>query len=124
MKNGVSFISKDYVDDNRKDLIENIIMEEWKNLSENEMLIWLKNIIEQMQLSNEFSLGESKEQCVCLSKKEDKWEVYIVERGIIFDKSSHEELFDACIEVICQLSDSKEFFEKQKENFMRVKKKI
>ena len=101
---------------------ENKFLEQW-DLSENELLDWLQSIINQMGLSRDFSLGEASEQCVCLSKKEDKWEVYIVERGIVIEKTEHEELFDACIEVILQLSDSKDFFEEYKANFCRIRKK-
>ena len=120
--NGMFVISQEYDDKNRKDLTKNIIFDEWNILSENDMLVWLQTIINQIQLSHEFSLGQPKEQCVCLSKNEDIWEVYIVERGIIFDKSTHEELFDACVEVIHQLADSEKLFEQQKEIFSKVKK--
>lgn len=83
-------------------------------LSEIQILTNLQTIINDMGLSHEFSLGESREQCVCLRKNENMWEVYVVERGIVFDKSTHEELNDACIEVIHQLSDSKEIFKEKK----------
>ena len=97
--------------------IDNIV-----ELLENQMLTYLQTIINDIGLSHKFSLGESREQCVCLNKNENMWKVYIVERGIVFDKSTHEELFDACIEVIHQLSDSKEMFKEQKEKFSKVKK--
>lgn len=101
---------------------ENRFNEQW-DLSEIKLLNWLQSIINQMDLNREFSLGETLEQCVCLNKKEDKWEVYLVEKGNIFDKSEHEELFDACIKVILQLSDSKEFFEQHKARFCRIRNK-
>lgn len=43
---------------------------------------------------------------------------------IQFDKRIFEKCFDACIEVIKRLSDSKQIFEKNKENFVQVKKLI
>ena len=101
---------------------ENEFNDQW-DLSETKLLNWLELTINQMDLGREFSLGHAKEQCVCLSKNENNWEVYLVERGIVFDKSVHEELFDACIEVILQLSDSKELFEEQKASFCRIRNK-
>ena len=89
---------------------------------ENEILIQLLLVINNMGELFAFSLGESREQCVCLNKNGKMWEVYLVERGIVFDKSVHEECIDACIEVIHQLADSKELFEEQKERFLKIKK--
>lgn len=89
---------------------------------ENEMLLHLLLVINNMGHLFTFSLGESREQCVCLNKNDKMWEVYLVERGIVFDKSVHEECIDACIEVIHQLADSKELFEEQKESFFKIKK--
>lgn len=89
---------------------------------ENEILIQLLLVINNMGELFTFSLGESREQCVCLNKNDKMWEVYLVERGIVFDKSVHEECIDACIEVIHQLADSKELFEEQKERFLKIKK--
>lgn len=123
MKNIVSYIyGNEMSKDEESKINENVYNEQW-NLSETKLLDWLQKTVNQMDLSREFSLGQAKEQCVCLDKKENKWEVYLVERGIIFDKSVHEELFDACIEVILQLSDSKELFEEKKASFCRIRNK-
>jgi len=91
---------------------------------ENDILNHLKYVVENMGYKDYFHLGESAEQRVCLFKRNNLWEVYIVERGISFDKAVFEECFDACIEVINQLADSKETFEKGKESFSIIKKLI
>ena len=91
---------------------------------ENEILTQLLFVINNMGCLYAFSLGKSREQCVCLNKNDKMWEVYLVERGIVFDKSVYEECIDACIGVIHQLADSKELFEKQKDSFLKIKKLI
>lgn len=101
----------------------NAIIKELENKKiENEILIQLLLVINNMGCLYAFSLGKSREQCVCLNKNDKMWEVYLVERGIVFDKSVYEECTDACIEVIHQLADSKELFEEHKESFLKIKK--
>lgn len=101
----------------------NAIIKELENKKiENEILIQLLLVINNMGCLYAFSLGKSREQCVCLNKNDKMWEVYLVERGIVFDKSVYEECIDACIEVIHQLADSKELFEEHKESFLKIKK--
>ena len=101
----------------------NAIIKELENKKiENEILIQLLLVINNMGCLYAFSLGKSREQCVCLNKNDKMWEVYLVERGIVFDKSVYEECIDACIEVIHQLADSKELFEEYKESFLKIKK--
>lgn len=95
-----------------------------KKKEENEMLIQLISIIKDMGLVNEFSLGQDAEQRVCLNKNGILWEVYIVERGIYFEKSVYEDCFDACVEVINQLADSKQMYEEAKEKFGMVRKLV
>lgn len=88
---------------------------------ENMILINLLSTINIMGQLSSFSLGESKEQCVCLNKNNKIWEVYLVERGIIYDKSTFKECADACIEVIRQLAESKNLFQEHKEIFLKKK---
>lgn len=45
-------------------------------------------------------IGSSCEQKVCICKRNDSWEVFIVEKGLEFDKTLHKECVDACLEVI------------------------
>ena len=104
-------------------VIEALVQLEKKKL-DNEMLIQLVSVVKDMGLENEFSLGHTTEQRVCLNKKDNLWEVYIVERGISYEKSVYEECFDACIEVINQLADSKQMYESAKEKFGIVRKLV
>ena len=101
-----------------------VLTELEKKELDNEMLIQLISVIKDMGLENEFSLGQDAEQRVCLDKNDNSWEVYIVERGISFEKSVYEDCFDACIEVINQLADSKQMFEEAKEKFGMVRKLV
>ena len=104
--------------------VNKAILELEKKKLDNEMLIQLVSVIKDMGLEDKFSLGESREQCVCLDKNDNSWEVYIVENGTSFEKSVHEECFDACIEVINLLADSKQMYESAKEKFGMVRKLV
>ena len=93
-----------------------------KRQSDNIMISHLKTMIADMGLEHSFSLGEPAEQRVCLDKNCEMWEVYLVERGNTFEKTSHEECYDACVKVLEHLSDSKQMLEKSKDEFSQVKK--
>lgn len=48
-----------------------------------------------------YHYGTYAEQKVCITKNnENKWEVYIVERGNIYNKSTFENCLDACLQLI------------------------
>ena len=87
-----------------KDLDEKInqIKQEYRKLTS------LYYVITKMGCENNFHFGEYAEQKVCLFKRDNLWEVYYAEKENIFDKTEHEELKDACIEVISKLSRLKE----------------
>lgn len=91
---------------------------------ENKMLIHLVSVVKDMGLENKFSLGEAKEQCVCLNKVNKIWEVFIIERDMTFEKDIFEDCFDACLQVIHHLADSKQMYEEATESFEMVKKLI
>jgi hypothetical protein len=56
-----------------------------------------------------YHYGTYGEQQVCITKSDiNVWEVYIGERGNIFDKSTYESCFDACIELLKYGADTKE----------------
>lgn len=103
-------------------LVKVVLLELEKKKIENELLNHLKLVVKDMELEHAFSLGEGAKQCVCLNKNDNLWEVYIVERGTSFEKSVFEECYDACLEVIHQLADSKQMYEEAKENFVLVRK--
>lgn len=85
---------------------------------ENMVISCLVSVIQEAKLEHAFSLGEDCEQCVCLNKKDEIWEVYIVERGIFFEKDCYIDCFDACLQVIHHLADSKQCFEQVKKEFV------
>ena len=89
---------------------------------ESDAIVYLRFVIENMGCKNDFHLGEYAEQKVCLFKRDNLWEVYIVERGNIFDKTRHEKIDDACIEVINKLSESIEISKKNKNKFLKLRK--
>lgn len=89
---------------------------------ESDSIAYLRFVIEQMGCKNEFHLGEYAEQKVCLFKKNNLWEVYIVERGNVFDKTTHEKIDDACMEVINMLSKSNEISMKNRNKFLKLRK--
>ena len=93
-----------------------------KRKIENELLKHLYSMIEEMGLTHAFSLGEDAEQCVCLNKNDNMWEVYMVERGISFEKDRFEDCFDACLKVIHHLADSKQMWEENRDKFVKVRK--
>ena len=93
-----------------------------KRKTENELLKHLCSTIEEMELRHAFNLGGSAEQCVCLNKNNGMWEVYMVERGIPFEKDRFEDCFDACLKVIFHLSDSKQMWEEKRDKFIKVRK--
>ena len=92
-----------------------------KRKIENELLKHLCSIIDEMGLTTYFSLGEDAEQRVCLNKNNNMWEVYIIERGITFDKDHFEDCFDACLKVIDHLADSKQMWEENRDKFIKVR---
>ena len=59
---------------------------------------------------------------VCITKNDvNKWEVYICERGNIFDKATFESCLDACIELLKYGTDTKE---EDNELINRYKKEV
>lgn len=102
--------------------VQDVLTDLEKKKMENEMLNHLNLIVKNMGLEYALCLGESRDQSICLNKRDNLWEVYIIEGGISFEKSSFEDCFDACLEVINLLADSKQMYEKAKENFVLVRK--
>lgn len=68
----------------------------------------------------EYSIGMPIEQRVCICKRKDNWEVFIVERGIEFDKVIHKECVDACINVIKYCSYSIDEFKDASSEFINI----
>ena len=76
-----------------------------------------------------YHYGTYGEQQVCITKSDvNKWEVYIGERGNIFDKSTFESCFDACIELLRQGADTtgqyNEMLEHYKKEVEDIKNKL
>ena len=103
-------------------LVELELIELEKRKIENHLLKYLCVIVEQMVPSYMFSLGGSSEQCICLNKNDNMWEVYMVERGIPFEKDRFEDCFDACLKVLYHLADSKQMWEENRDKFITVRK--
>jgi len=60
----------------------------------------LEETCKKYEMENDYCVGSTSEQRVCICKRDSIWEVFIVERGIEFEKSKHEECIHACLEVI------------------------
>jgi len=103
-------------------LVLNMCIELEKKDLENHLLINLNALVGKMGCKHAFSLGEDAEQCVCLNKVDDIWEVYIIERGMKFEKDTFEDCFDACLQVIHHLADSKQMYCEIVEKFTLVRK--
>lgn len=76
-----------------------------------------------------YHYGTYAEQKVCITKKnENKWEVYICERGNIFNKVAFESCFDACAELFKHGSRTKvemlEMFDYYLEEALKMKKSL
>ena len=69
---------------------------------------------------NECSIGIPLEQRVCICKREDNWEVFIVEKGYEFDKVIHKECIDACISVIKYCAYSMDEFKDASNDFINA----
>lgn len=67
---------------------------------EKRCLVALKEICRKYEMDNIYSIGETCEQRVCMCKRKGIWEVFIVERGIEFEKHIYEECIDACVSVL------------------------
>ena len=66
----------------------------------------LKETSKKYEMENDYSVGIPVEQRLCICKREDVWEVFIVERGLEFDKNKYKKCIDACLEVLKQCSYS------------------
>lgn len=76
-----------------------------------------------------YHYGTYAEQKVCITKNnENKWEVYICERGNILDKVAFESCFDACAELFKQGSRTKaemlEMFDYYLKEALKMKKDL
>lgn len=81
----------------------------------------LKETCKKYQI-DEYSIGSPCEQRVCICKRGDNWEVFIVERGIEFDKTKHKECIDACLEVLNHCSYSIDEFKDTTSDFTDILK--
>lgn len=54
----------------------------------------------------EYSIGSPAEQRVCLEKENEKYHVYMMERGVKFDESYYETEYEAHLELLHQLASS------------------
>jgi len=79
-------------------------------LTEKICLNALDEICKKYQMDDYYSIGQACEQRVCICKRNSNWEVFIVERGIEFEKSKYKECIDACLELIKCCSYSNEEF--------------
>lgn len=80
----------------------------------------LEETCKKYEMENDYCLGSPSEQKICILKKDDIWEVFIVERGIEFDKTKHKECIDACIQVLNYCSYNKEEFELSTNEFKNI----
>lgn len=80
----------------------------------------LKEICQKYEMENCYSIGTPVEQRVCLCKRENNWEVFIVERGLEFQKEKHKECIDACLDVIKYCSYSNDEFKSIAEDYKTI----
>ena len=60
----------------------------------------LEQTCKKYDMEKDYCIGTPVEQRICISKRENIWEVFVQERGIEFDKVKCIECIDACLEVI------------------------
>lgn len=80
----------------------------------------LNETCKKYEMEDYYSIYVPSEGRVCICKREEKWEVFIVERGIEFEKSEHKECIDACIELIKLCSYSIEEFKDASNEFKNI----
>ena len=98
--------------------------EEELSLKERVVLQELKEIMKEMGMERYFHLGNYAEQRICLFKENNLWEVYIGERGCAHCINIFDDIVPACIQVIMEVNDSKQEFERCLEIFkQRIKKR-
>jgi len=83
----------------------------------------LEEICKKYEMENEYSIGSTSEQRVCICKRESNWEVFIVERGIEFAKTKHKDCLDACLKVLKQCSYSIDEFKDASNEFKNILEK-
>lgn len=82
-------------------------MEHKKWVPSSPMEIVLAHVLRRFGISEiEYSIGFPAEQRVCIEKEEDKYHVYVMERGIKFDESYHKTEYEAHLELLHQLASS------------------
>lgn len=85
----------------------------------------LKQVLDQFNVPGDaLSIGFPAEQRVCLERKDDKYYVYSVERGIKFQESKHQTEFAAHLEILYQLSSSKNEYREMRGTYIRMVKEF
>ena len=83
----------------------------------------LKEICFKYEMDDYYSICELCEHRVCILKRKSEWEVFILERGIEFSRTTYKDCIEACIEVIRQCSYSKDEFKDALIDFKNIYKK-
>ena len=80
----------------------------------------LEEICKKFEMENDCSIGVPIDLKVCICKREDNWEVFIVERGLEIEKTKHKKCTDACIEVLKCCSYSIDEFRHTSNEFIDI----
>ena len=66
-----------------------------------------------------YSFGEFSEEAICIEKENDKWIVYLGERGKKHSITEYTNIIEACMDMIERLAESYDQEKKIKDNFLK-----
>lgn len=69
---------------------------------------------------DKYYYGKYKESCICINKRNGKWEVYICNENRLLEKKIFDNCFDACKEVIYRCSYNKQMYTEAIEYFISI----
>ena len=72
------------------------------------------------EMNDYCSINKTCEQHICICKRGLQWQVFIIENGIEFENTKHEQCVDACLEVIKCCSYSIDEFKDASNNFKNI----
>lgn len=92
------------------------------NLKEKERayLDALEETCKKYEMDDYYSIGIPREKHISICKRDKIWEVFIVEKGREYAKTSHKECIDACIQVLNHCSYNIEEFELATNEFKNI----
>lgn len=80
----------------------------------------LDEICKKYEMEHCYCIGRPIEQKVCICKRKDNWEVFIIERGLEFQNEKHKQCIDACLDVIKFCSYSIDEFKEASNEYISI----